>query len=200
MIQWVLRILTAFGSHTKEERRIWRRLTQRKHDLKVLRANDNSWHFYRRWKSLLSWNAFFSDFTMSLLVFLFAFSLLLYSFQEDARLIATRKCKIPCNVSSAGINRDSCNEINVGTQHDIESPSNQLKITESECAWLRVISTANMRKDMQTSDAAPIYGLCIDKTNTRKSRSRKWKWSHDAIVKLPRIPRRRVENAAGSFL
>jgi len=40
-----------------------------------------------------------------------------------------------------------------------------------------------MHEDMQTSDAAPIYGLCIDKMNTRKSRSRKWKWSHNAIVK-----------------
>lgn len=77
------------GSRTKErERRIWHKFTQRKHDLKVLRANDNSWHFYRRWKSLLSWNAFFSDFTMSLLALLFAFSFPLYSFQEDARLIA----------------------------------------------------------------------------------------------------------------
>lgn len=123
---------------TKEKGRIGRRLTQCKHDLKVLRANDNSWHFYRRWKSLLSWNAFFSDFTMSLLVLLFAFSFPLYSFQEETPDLLQRANVKFRAMFPRHINRDSCNEINVETQRDIESLSNRLKITKSECAWLRL--------------------------------------------------------------
>jgi len=123
---------------TKEEGRIGRRLTQRKHDLKVLRANDNSWHFYRRWKSLLSWNAFFSDFTMSLLVLLLAFSFSpLFVSRRDARLIATRKCKIPHNVpspyKSRFLQRNKCRN---ATWH--WKPIESAKNNGSECAWLRL--------------------------------------------------------------
>jgi len=202
MVHWALRILTAFRSRTKDERWIWRRLTQRKHDLKVLRANDNSWHFYRRWKSLLSWNAFFSDFTMSLLVlfFFYVFRFLFIRSRKTPDLLRRANVKFramfPWPYKSRFLQRNKCRN---ATWHwkPIESAKSNKK-------WVRMIAGyfhgEYMHEDMQTSDAAPIYGLCIDKMNTRKSRSRKWKWSHNAIVKLPRTPLRRVENAAGSLL
>lgn len=55
----------------------------------------------------------------------------LYSFQEETPDLLQRANVKFRTMFPRHINRDSCNEINVGTQCDIESLSNRLKITEA---------------------------------------------------------------------
>lgn len=96
---------------------------------------DNSRHLYWRWKSLLSWDAFFSDFTMSLPAPLFAFPFI--RFRKMPNLM--HKCKIPFDVLSAVNKSISWIAINIGTRCDIKSLSYRLKITKNRCVWLRAI-------------------------------------------------------------
>lgn len=87
-------------------------------------------------------------------------------------------------------------EINIETRCDIESLSNQLKITKSRCVWLRAIfheeyarGYANVRCSVD------LWFMHRQNEYAEISENRKWKWSHDATVIL-RMRLLRVENTS----